>query len=45
MSKFDTELGGDLPNFLRKFVRIFVTLGLEILRLFKLKVLSEADII
>jgi len=36
-----TALGGDLG----KFVRLFVTLGLEILRLLKLKVLFEADII
>jgi len=33
--------GGDSQNFLRKFVRFF---GPKILRLFKLKVLFEADI-
>ncbi len=38
-------LGGDSQNVLRKFVRSFVTLGLKILRLSKLKVLFEADII
>jgi len=38
-------LGGDSQNFLGKFVRFFVTLGLKILRLFILKVLFEADII
>ncbi len=32
-------------NFLGKFVRFFVTLGLKILRFFMLKVLFEADII
>jgi len=37
--------GGDSQNFLQKFVRFFVTLGLKILRLFRLKVLYEADII
>jgi len=37
-------LGGDSQNFLRKFVRFFVTLGLKILRLNLLKVLFEADI-
>jgi len=36
-------LGGDLQNFLHKFVRFIVTLGLKILRLFRLKVLFEAD--
>jgi len=40
-----TPLGGDSQNFLNKFVRFFVTLGLEILRLFRLKVLFEANII
>jgi len=39
------EQGGDSQNFLRKFVRFFVTLGLKILRLLRLKVLFEADII
>jgi hypothetical protein len=41
-------LGGDSQNFLRKFVRFFVTLGLKILkllRLFWLKVIFEEDII
>ncbi len=37
--------GGNLQNFLCKFVRIFVTLDLKILRLFRLKVLFETDII
>jgi len=43
---FETkEQGVDSQNFLRKFVRFFlVTLGLKILRLFRLKVLFEADI-
>ena len=36
--------GGDSQNFLHKFVRCFVTLGIKILRLFRLKVLFEADI-
>ncbi len=39
------HLGGDSQNFLHNFVRFFVTLGLKILRLFRLKVLYEADII
>jgi len=38
-------LGGDSQNFLCKFVRFFVTLGLKILRLFMLKVLFEADVV
>ncbi len=38
-------LGGNSQNFLCKFVRFFVTLGLKIFRLFRLKVLFEADII
>ncbi len=37
--------GGDSQNYLCKFVGFFVTLGLKILRLFRLKVLFEADII
>jgi len=37
--------GGDSQNFLRKFLRFFVTLNLKILRLFLLKALFEADII
>jgi len=40
-----TPLGGDSQNFLGKLVRFFVTLGLKILRLFRLKVRFEADII
>jgi len=43
---FTNILGGDTQNFLHKFVRFFfVTLGLEILRLFRFKALFEADII
>jgi len=38
-------LGGDSQNFLQKVVRFFVTLGLKILLLFRLKALFEADII
>jgi len=38
------SLCGDSQNFLCKFVRFFVTLGLKILRLFWLKVIFEADI-
>jgi len=38
-------LGGNSQNFLQKFVRFFVTLGIKILRLIRLKVLFEADII
>jgi hypothetical protein len=37
--------GGDSKNFLWKFVRFFITLGLKILRLSRLKVVFEADII
>jgi len=37
--------GQNLQNFLGKFVRFFVTLGLKILRLLRLKVLFEANII
>jgi len=37
--------GGDSQNFLHKFVRFFVTSDLKILRLIRLKVLLEADII
>jgi hypothetical protein len=40
----DENLGGNSQNFLHKFVRFFVTLGIKILRLFKLKVLFEANI-
>jgi len=32
-------------NFSGKFVKIFITLGFKILKLFRLKVLFEADII
>jgi len=39
------NLGQDSQNFLGKFVRVFVTLGLKILRFFRLKVLFEGDII
>jgi len=38
-------LGGNSQNFLGEFIRFFVTLGLKILRLFRLKVLFEADLI
>jgi hypothetical protein len=38
------SLGGDSQNFLHKFLRFFVILGLKILRLFRFKVLFE-DII
>jgi len=40
-----TDLGGDSKNFLRKFVQFLVTLGLKIMRLLRLKVVFEADII
>jgi len=36
---------GNSQNFLSKFIRFFVTLGLKILRLLRLKVFFEADII
>ena len=39
------DLGEDLQNFLGKFEIFFVTLGLKIFKLFRLKVLFEADII
>ncbi len=39
------DLGGNSQKFLRKFIRFFATLGLKTLRLFRLKVLFEADII
>jgi hypothetical protein len=39
----DKQLGGNSQKFLRKFVRFFLTLGLKILRLFRLKVLFEAS--
>ncbi len=42
---FPVKLGGDSQNFLHIFLRFFVALGLKILRLFRLKVLFEADII
>jgi hypothetical protein len=38
-------MGGNSQNFLGKFVRFFVSLGLKILRLIRFKVLFEADII
>jgi len=37
--------GGDSQNFLRKFARLFVTLGLKILKVLSLKVVFDADII
>jgi hypothetical protein len=37
--------GRNSQNFLGKFVRFFVTLGLKILIFFRLKVLFEADFI
>jgi hypothetical protein len=43
--RFLLHLGGDSQNFLFKFVRFFVSLGLKILRFFRLKVLFEAEII
>jgi len=45
MKSFVRVQGGDSQNFFGKFVRFFLTLGLQILRLFMLKVLFEADII
>jgi len=39
------DLGGNLQNFLSKFLRFYLTLGLKILRLLRLKVVFEADII
>jgi len=39
------DQGGNSQNFLGKFVRFFLTLGLKILRLFRFKVLFEVDII
>jgi len=39
------EQGGDSQNFLCKFIIFFVTLGLKILTLFRLKVVFETDII
>jgi len=44
-SDFAEPYGGDSQNFLLKFIRFFVTLGLKILKLFRLKVVFEADII
>jgi hypothetical protein len=38
-------LGGNSQNFLSKFVRFFVTLGLKIMRFSRFKVVFEADII
>jgi hypothetical protein len=37
--------GGNSQNFLRKFLRFFLTLCLKILKLFRLKVPFETDII
>ncbi len=42
---YKLDQGGNSQNFLGKFVRLFLTLGLKILGLFRLKVLFEADII
>jgi len=42
---YKEALGGDSQNFLRKFVRFFIILSLKILRLCRLKVLFEADVI
>jgi len=39
------DLGGNSQNFLLKFIRFFVTLGLKILRLFRFKVVFEANVI
>jgi len=39
--KFNFLRGGDSQKFLGKFVRFFLTLGLKILRLFRLKVLFK----
>jgi len=38
-------LSGNSQNILQKFVRFFINRGLEILSIFMLKVLFEADII
>ncbi len=38
------KLGGNSQNFLSKFVRFFVTLGLKILILLSLKAVIEAEI-
>ncbi len=38
-------LSGNSQNFLSKFVRFFLTLDFKNLKLFRLKVLFEADII
>ena len=37
--------GGNSQNFLKQFLKIFITLGLKILGLVRLKVIFEADII
>ena len=37
--------GGNSQNFLRQILNIFVTLGLNILRFLRLKVVFKADII
>jgi len=39
-----SRLGGNSQNFLQKFVRFFITLGLKILKLLKLRVVFEAYI-
>jgi len=44
LKQFKTLLGRNSQNFLSKFVLFFVTFGLEILRLYWLKVVFEADI-
>jgi len=41
----NTPQGGNSQNFLCKFLILFVTSGLKILRLFRFKVVFEADII
>jgi len=42
---YPLHLGGNLQKFLSKFVRFFITLGLKIFILLRLKVVFEADII
>jgi len=42
---FVLSQGGNLQNFLSKFVRFFVALALKILRLLRLNAVFEADII
>jgi hypothetical protein len=43
--KSSTEQGGDSQNIIGKFKRFFVILDSKILRLFRLKVFFEADIL